>query len=524
MILCSPVCRYRTGVAVVLCCVALLSGGGALAGPLWFDQGRPTDAAREAVALLAAAGDDGLDARDYDADALRKAIDATEGSDDAAAAADSALTAAMERYLSDLHRGRVDPRRMNERFTPRPAGEFDAAKVLRDALAGGRLTEATRAAAPTLPLYAGLRQALAHYRQLAEDPHASAAWQTPLPALPRRKLEPGQRYAGLDRLHQRLVVLGDLPATTPLPPRYEGALVAGIQAFQQRHGLAADGVIGKATLAALAVTPAARSRQIVLTMERLRWTPLQQAQRMIVVNVPEFVLRAYAVKDGQIELRAQMKVIVGKALDTRTPLFAEDMRFIEFSPYWNVPPSIARAETVPRLQREPAYWAAQGFEFVDGAGKANATLSAEGLDAVLRGELRIRQRPGPKNALGDIKFIFPNNDNIYLHHTPSPQLFARERRDFSHGCIRVEEPVALAKFVLADQAAWDEARIRAAMEAGSSKTLKLAEPLPVLIAYGTVLVKQDGRTYFFPDIYGHDSLLDEALRSRARGNPAVATR
>jgi murein L,D-transpeptidase YcbB/YkuD len=280
-----------------------------------------------------------------------------------------------------------------------------------------------------------------------------------------------------------------LTAGTPVSERFEGALVTGLQAFQERHGLAPDGVLGRATLQQLNVTPAARARQIELSLERLRWTPFLQGPRMIVVNVPEFVLRAYEVRDGRIDVQLTMKVIVGKALDTRTPLFDEAMRFIEFSPYWNVPPSIARQETVPRLQRDPAYFERQGFEFVTAGGQVVTSLSAAHLDAVLSGGWRIRQRPGPQNALGDIKFVFPNNANIYLHHTPAPQLFARDRRDFSHGCIRVEAPVALAQFVLRDDPAWTEERIRQAMEKGASATLSLKQPLPVLIAYSTVVVK-----------------------------------
>jgi murein L,D-transpeptidase YcbB/YkuD len=287
-----------------------------------------------------------------------------------------------------------------------------------------------------------------------------------------------------------------------------------VKAFQQRHGLAADGSVGKATLAQLQVPPAARVRQIELMLERLRWTPLMQGPRMVVINIPEFVLRAYEVRDGQISVRLEMKVIVGKAFSTRTPLFDEDMRFIEFSPYWNVPPSIARGETVPRLRRDPGYFEREGFEFVGPDGRVDRTLSAARLDAVLAGNARIRQRPGPNNALGDIKFVFPNRNHIYLHHTPATQLFERDRRDFSHGCIRVEQPVALAKFVLQGMPEWTEERIGQAMVQGTSATLRLADPVPVLIAYGTTLVKA-GRTYFFEDIYGLDRLLDAALRERA---------
>jgi murein L,D-transpeptidase YcbB/YkuD len=175
----------------------------------------------------------------------------------------------------------------------------------------------------------------------------------------------------------------------------------------------------------LEVTPAARVRQIELAMERLRWTPLLQGPRMIVVNVPEFVLRAYDVNEQRIDVRLTMKVIVGKAMRTRTPLLGQALRFIEFSPYWNVPPSIARDETVPRLRRDPGYLQREGLEFVTPSGQVVTTVGASELDAVLRGGWRIRQRPGPQNAVGGIKFVFPNDANIYLHDTPARRLFER---------------------------------------------------------------------------------------------------
>jgi murein L,D-transpeptidase YcbB/YkuD len=249
-------------------------------------------------------------------------------------------------------------------------------------------------------------------------------------------------------------------------------------------------------------------------MERLRWTPLVQARRMIVVNVPEFMLRAYTPHSDRMDMALEMKVIVGKALDTRTPLFDEEMRFIEFSPYWNVPRSIATGELLPRLRKDPAHFDAQGYEFVTADRGVVRTLTEDHLQAVERGAWRIRQRPGPKNALGAIKFIFPNNHNIYLHHTPAPQLFARQRRDFSHGCVRVEAPVALARFVLQDDPYWDQERIEQAMASGVAQTIRLREPLPVLIAYSTVVAKH-GLVYFLDDLYGHDRRLDDALRKRS---------
>ncbi|MBP5997759.1 MAG: L,D-transpeptidase family protein [Azonexus sp.] len=370
---------------------------------------------------------------------------------------------------------------------------------------------ATSASSTALPQEAELRTALTRYRELAGHP----AWQLPLPPLPRPegKLTPGQAYAGIRLVNDRLAVLGDLPADSVPPPRYEGQLVAGIKSFQERHGLTPDGVIGKGTFEQLNVAPEARARQLELALERLRSAPPLQAPRAIVVNVPEFRLRAYEVRDGRVTLATAMNVIVGNARKTRTPLFEAEMQYVEFSPYWNVPPSIARGETLPKLRREPGYFDQQGFEFVGSDGRVVGGFSEAYLDAVQRGQMRIRQRPGAKNALGDIKFVFPNPDNIYLHHTPTPLLFKKDRRDFSHGCIRVEEPLELAKFVLADEPEWTEERIVQAMTRGRSATLRLREPFPVVIAYVTAAVI-DGRVHFFPDLYGYDKEFDAALRQR----------
>jgi murein L,D-transpeptidase YcbB/YkuD len=489
---------------------------------LWFDGGRPSAQAREAVELLSDAASHGLDPQDYAADALQRSVlqATSDPAPDAATIArlDQALTSALQRYLVDVHTGRVDPSQIHLGFTMPRVDPFDAAAALRAALASGRVADALRQAAPRVPQYERLRETLAQYRNLVDH----TAWRQALPALPRAagggaaKLEPGQPYAGLALLSQRLGALGDLaPAQQAPSALYEATLVDAVRAFQRRHGLADDGVIGAATLVQLQVAPAARVRQIELALERLRWTPLLQGPRMIVINIPEFVLRAYEVRDGRIGVLQSMKIIVGKALDRRTPLFEADMRFIEFSPYWNVPLSIARAEVVPQLRRNSAVWAREGYEFVAADGEVDTVLSEEGLRAVLAGKQRIRQRPGARNPLGDIKFVFPNQENIYLHHTPSTRLFERERRDFSHGCIRVEQPVELAKFVLHDMPQWTEERIRQAMDKGESATLRLAEPVRVLIAYGTALVK-DGRIHFFDDIYGQDRLLDAALRQIAR--------
>ena len=482
---------------------------------LWFSDGRPTPTARKATDLLARASEDGLNANDYGADLLRNAVEnAASGpapANDVVIRLERALTSATRRYLADLHFGRIDPQQLEENYSGSSGTGFDPEALLISAIADGRLPEAVRRAQPPLAQYLELREVLARYWLLAGHP----AWQKALPAPADGKLQPGQPYVGIPVLSQRLTVLGDLPANGVPPARYEGRLVDAVKSFQGRHGLTPDGVVGKGTLEQLNVTPEARVRQLELALERLRWTPLLQASRAIVVNIPEFRVRAYEVRDGKVELKVAMNIIVGNAAKTRTPVFDAEMRFVEFSPYWNVPPSIARGETLPKLRREPGYFDQQGFEFVGRDGRVVSGFSEASLDAVQRGEMRIRQRPGAKNALGDIKFIFPNRDNIYLHHTPTPQLFKRDRRDFSHGCIRVEEPVALAKFVLADEPEWTEERIVQAMTKGRSATLRLREPFPVVIAYTTAVVR-DGRIHFFPDIYGQDKILDEALRQRSQ--------
>lgn len=499
----------------------------------WLDGTRPAPVSQQATALLADAASHGLDPADYGSARLQQAVNAAaHGAAPTPAQAAQlarALDAALQRYLQHLHAGRVDPRQVHQHYQPPQREAFDAAALLSQALAVGDLQAAVAAAAPPLPLYDALRTVLARYRALAGHP----AWAAPLPPLPAAAkrgaaaaLEPGQGWPGLGLLTQRLEVLGDLaraPASPPTPllasvdaptvPVYDALLVEAVKAFQRRHGLADDGVVGRATWAALQVSPAQRVRQIELTLERLRWTPLLQGPRMVLINLPEFVLRAYEVQGTRVRVRETMKVIVGSAYKTRTPLFGEPMRSIEFSPYWNVPPSIARTELVPQLRRQPAQFDAAGYEFVTASGRVVTELRPELLDAVLAGGARIRQRPGPKNALGDIKFVFPNRDAIYLHHTPAVGLFGRDRRDFSHGCIRVEDPVALARFVLAGQAGWDEARIRAAMAGGTSTTLRLDAPVQVLIAYGTALVVQ-GQARFFADLYGYDAALDRALRQR----------
>ena len=473
----------------------------------WFSANRPLRQTHEAITLLEQAGLHGLDSADYHAENLARQLaqaDRSELGSEQIAQLNERITHVMRTYVKDLKNGRVDPASVKQKFNRTAITDVEADVLLQNALQQEDLASLPEHITSPIPMYKSLLGVLAHYKTLV----GNSAWQTPLPAV-KGSLKLGEPYDGLAGLHARLEVLGDLSPGNAIPTVYDATLEQAVKKFQERHGLEQDGVIGKATLAELSITPEQRVRQIEINLERLRWTPLTTHSRMIVVNVPEFVLRGYHVNMGRIEPQIEMRVIVGRAFNTSTPLFDGKMEFIEFSPYWNIPYSIARSETIPHLRRDPGYLNRQGMEFVIGNSVSTAVTESN-INAVLAGNARIRQRPGPRNALGDIKFIFPNDMSIFLHHTPSVGLFDRSRRDFSHGCIRVEEPVQLAQFILINQPEWTTARIESAMQARKSNTIKLVEPIPVVLAYSTVVVKNN-KTYFLPDIYGQDKLLDQAL-------------
>jgi len=230
----------------------------------------------------------------------------------------------------------------------------------------------------------------------------------------------------------------------------------------------------------------------------------------IVANIPEFRLRAY---DKDFNIGVTMNVVVGRSYGHHTPVFSETMKYVVFRPYWEVPPSIIRAELIPHILRDPDYLAQKGFEIVDSRRSVvtEGTVTSEVLSQLRAGKLFIRQKPGPKNALGLVKFLFPNSYNVYMHDTPATEFFAKSRRDFSHGCIRLEHPADLAASVLRDNPGWTPDRIRAAMNGSTTQQVNLAHPIPVLIVYGTVVVLEDGVVHFYDDIYGHDAALEKVL-------------
>lgn len=486
--------------------------------PIWVDAaGYPNREAHEALALLRNAADEGLDPVDYRSaslDNLAAALEAQRSpSSNDVAAFDAALSAGMVSYLSHLHSGRVDPRTAGFRMVV-PADEHDFAAILRTALVAGQLAETVAEFTPPLALYRALRSMLARYRSLAADPSLES-----LPMLV-ATVRPGHPYAGLRVLHRRLVALGDVPAGAAAPSEpfvYEGALVDGVKHFQIRHGLEPDGVLGKSTQAAFSVPLATRVRQIELALERLRWLPHLGDQRFIAVNIPMFRLWAWDSIPPDGAPSFDMGVIVGRSLDTQTPVFVEEMRSVIFRPYWNVPSSILRHEILPALDRDSDYLRRENMDIVSGSGDdaRPVPVTAENVARLKQGRLRARQRPGPNNALGLVKFVFPNDENVYMHGTPAMQLFSRSRRDFSHGCVRLDDPVRLAEWALNDQAEWTRDRILAAMHGTESRRVNLRKPILVILFYITaVVMPEDDTVRFAEDIYGHDAKLQKAIVGR----------
>ena len=483
--------------------------------PLWVDAtGRPRLLAHDALTLLGNAAVDGLQPADYGfarLDRLAADLDSAQAPQvEDVATFDMALSGAVLRYFRHLHLGRVVPQTIGIRLVV-PAEEHDLVTLLRTALADGRITETAAGLAPPLVQYRALRSMLARYRSLASDSSLE-----PIPASA-TTVHPGEQYSGLAILYHHLLASGDLPQGLPAPPDgavYSDPVVEGVKRFQTRHGLDADGVLGKATQAALRVPFAVRVRQIELALERLRWLPDLGDERFVALNIPMFRLWAWDSIPPSGAPSFGMRAIVGRALRTQTPVFVEEMRYVIFRPYWNVPRSILRGEILPLIERDPGYLQRQNMEIVRGPGDDAQPVAAttENLALLRGGALRLRQRPGPGNALGLVKFVFPNDENVYLHGTPAQALFSRTRRDFSHGCVRVEDPAGLAAWALKDQPEWTRDRILAAMSGTKSLRVNLMHPIRVILYYTTaVVMPEDGTVHFAEDVYGHDAKLDRAL-------------
>lgn len=471
--------------------------------PLWTDARR----AGAMVALLSGVASSGLRPGDYDAQNLASRLarlDEGHANPRDAASFEVALTESLLRLLSDLRLGRAPPQRALTGPTPEPrtfdpASEVEVLAISSDPAARLATLE------PNIGVYARLKGALRDLR--TRRPLES---DTEPPSFD--VLRPGDRHEGIPLLRRRLRELGDLGAGEAENPgsEYEPATVEAVRRFQRRHALTVDGIVGPKTLRQLRVPIARRIRQIELSLERLRWIPDDLARRVVIVNIPEFEAHGVDRERGVLELRTP--VIVGAAARrTHTPVLRAEMTRVVFQPYWNVPPSIARGELTPKERRSPGSLERDDFELVStGAPSAVYAPTAENLRRLRSGALRLRQRPGPKNALGRVKFIFPNPHHVYLHDTPARSLFAESRRDFSHGCVRVGDPAGLAEFVLGPQG-WTREEIERAMQGPNNRSVRLREPVSVLLFYTTAVVQGDGEVHFFDDIYGLDRALEERL-------------
>ena len=484
---------------------------------LWWVQGmEPTAQARQAIALLLQADQKGLAAEDYDGPRWNNRLATLKPATQLPTEADAlkfdlALTVCMMRFISDLHIGKVNPKHFAFAFDEE-SRKYDLAEFVRDNVVNGADVAGVLAQVePPYPGYRRTMQALQTYMMLASKDDGE---QLP-PA--KKPIVAGDAYPGVPRLTRLLRLVGDLPADANVPadPQiYNAALVDAVKNFQRRHGRDPNGRIDAQTLADLNVPLSRRVQQMRWTLERWRWLPELYSKAPVVANIPEFRLRAY---DQNFNIGVTMNVVVGKSYGHNTPVFSETMKYVVFRPYWEVPYSITRAELIPHILRDPDYLAKKGFEVVDSRQTVVAgTVSSDVLAQLRSGKLFVRQTPGPKNSLGLVKFLFPNSYNVYMHDTPAPEYFAKSRRDFSHGCVRLEKPADLARWVLRDNPGWTEERIHAAMTGATTQQVNLVHPIPVLIVYATVIVLEDGLVHFYDDIYGHDTSLERVL---AKGYP-----
>lgn len=488
--------------------------------PLWVDANGPLPQAYEMIEVIKDSYKEGLNPNNYnltEIDYVLSSIKAEQNSGGPPnpgrlAEFDLLLTNSFLTYANHLLYGQVTPAQINLEliFGER---QVDLAKMLVVAVNENTVKDSLNSLMPKYPVYGRLRTALEHYRKLA----AEGGWK-PVPDGP--KMKKGTRGPRVTALRERLMVTGDLDGAYLEGDTFDSTLDQAVRKYQERNGLYVDGVVGKSTLESLNVPVGERVHQIELSMERWRLLPQNMGNRFILVNIANFHL--YGVEDNRDALT--LRIVVGKP-KWNTPIFSEYMTHIVVNPYWNIPPSIVRDDIAPRLKSDPNYMAdrnihALGLKFEHSESADEAAQEAaedEYISKVLSGNYKLRQNPGPSNPLGRIKFLFPNKYSVYLHDTPNRGYFLRAQRNFSHGCIRVENPVSLAGFVLSPDTAWNEEEIRSAINRGKTRTVHLPEPVPVYILYFTAWVDNNGLVNFHKDIYGLDQVLQNALlQSTAR--------
>jgi L,D-transpeptidase YcbB len=486
--------------------------------PLWLDGSKVAGRTRDLIETLCHAEREGLRAADYDLAGIRTELERLRKEDQPAparlAALDLRLTRSFLDYGADLLAGRLDPQAVDNSWYIR-ARRAGIDSILRSALQAKSFDDIVAPLRPRQREYKQLVEALASYREL----QAKGGW-SPVPA--DRKLVRGDEGASVGTLRYRLQATGELRHAAGKPV-YDDEVAAAVARFQERHGVPVDSTVGRGTLAALNVPVEARIRQIELNLERYRWLPSDFGKRYIVVNIPDYRLYAY---DGGKE-RLTMRVIVGDEYGNATPVFADSMTYLVFRPQWDVPRRILVDEVIPKVRENIYYLAEHAYEVVDTARNEvvtdPASIDWSDLDTA-NIHFRVRQKSGTGNALGNVKFMFPNQFSIYLHDTPADHLFEQQERTLSHGCVRVEDPVKLAGYVLDGQKDWDEDKIREAMQppdnAGNVMpvTVDLEKPVPVYLVYLTAFMR-DGVLHFRHDPYGRDS------RAMGRlGTPAAVDR
>ncbi len=501
--------------------------------PAWLRDGKPTASATALIQLFHDAALKGLDPEDYDAsrwparlqklEQIRSGHDSSDAAQSAIAEFDAALTISAMRYLNDLHEGRINPQTLNFDFDqPDKRAAFDVETLLNDKLVDAAGTDAVASTVagiePQNPLYKSTEAALPEYLALAALPAPA-----PLPGIGAAKtIDVGGSYPALAPLLARLQLEGDAPASPPQtapPTAYTADLAAAVKRFQQRHGLNDDGKLSQGTIDAMNVPMSRHVQQINDALERWRWLTDEYMQPRVLVNLPEFLLRAYEPDHSQA---FKMRVVDGEAHGNHdTPMFQRMMRYVVFRPYWNLPVSIVKKEIVPHLIHSGmGYLDAHGYELT---GRDGTVVSGASVEDIAHLRYAIRQRPGPRNSLGLVKFLFPNEYDVYMHSTPELSLFNLSRRDRSHGCVRLQHADQMATWVLQgdhpnDKDDWDLKNVTHRMtdDTGNNRTVGLKTPLPVVIFYLTAVGDEDGSMHFFNDIYGYDKELEAAL---AKGRP-----
>lgn len=476
----------------------------------WFGGNSVRSHAAALLKCLREADQDGLDPAEYSADELEQQVRRVQRSTTAEELAwlDAKLTYTFFEYAAHLYRGRLNPKRMSPEWQV-ASRKREWVPFLEEALAQTDICGALAKLTPALPEYAALRKALGVYRRIAEEGGGPL-----VPSVP--PLKKGDRGNEVNLLQKSLERQGDFPSRVPnTGPLFDESLADAVSAFEARNGLPVDGVADTEMLSVLNTPVETVIRQIELNLERLRWLPDDLGKRHLLVNIPDYRLQLF--EDRQPVL--QMRVVVGKKQNP-TPVFSDQMTYLTFNPFWNIPESIAIKETIPLLRKDDDYAEKHGIQVVM---KGN---NEEILDASEIGwkdvgpedkafPYLLRQRPGPGNALGKVKFMFPNQFNVYLHDTPTRHLFNATERDYSHGCIRVEHPTALAEYLLKDQPGWDADRIQKEMLSKEEVSVTLSKPLPVHIVYWSVWIGKKGELQRRPDIYELDTAQEKLFVKRA---------